>query len=59
MTAPLSFAISSGELFLCSDAARALNGVTVITDHGYMSSGVTGSFPDATPVADFLYGRLV
>ena len=46
-------------VFLCSNAAQALNGVTVITDHGYMSSGVTGSFPDATPVADFLYGRLV
>ena len=46
-------------VFLCSDAAQALNGVTVITDAGYMSSGVTGSFPAATPVADFLYGRLV
>lgn len=46
-------------VFLCSDAARALNGETVITDAGYMSSGVTGSFPAATPVADFLYGRLV
>ncbi|MEO6468584.1 MAG: SDR family oxidoreductase [Acidimicrobiia bacterium] len=50
---------ASALVFLCSDAARAMNGVTVITDHGYMSSGVTGSFPDATPVADFLYGRLV
>ncbi len=46
-------------VYLCSDAARALNGVNVITDAGYMSSGITGSFPDATPVADFLYGRLV
>ncbi len=46
-------------VFLCSDAARACNGVTMITDAGYMSSGVSGSFPAATPVADFLYGRLV
>jgi NAD(P)-dependent dehydrogenase (short-subunit alcohol dehydrogenase family) len=44
-------------LFLCSDAARAINGVTMITDSGYVSSGITGSFPAATPVVDFLYGR--
>ena len=50
---------ASALVFLCSEAASALNGVTIITDSGYMSSGVTGSFPAATPVADFLYGRLV
>ena len=43
--------------FLCSDAAAYLNGVTIITDAGYASSGVTASFPAATPVVDFLYGR--
>jgi NAD(P)-dependent dehydrogenase (short-subunit alcohol dehydrogenase family) len=45
-------------VFLCSDAASALNGVTIISDAGYISSGLTGSFPDATPVAQFLTGRL-
>jgi NAD(P)-dependent dehydrogenase (short-subunit alcohol dehydrogenase family) len=44
-------------VFLCSDAARAVNGITMITDVGYMSSGITESFPAATEVANFLLGR--
>jgi NAD(P)-dependent dehydrogenase (short-subunit alcohol dehydrogenase family) len=44
--------------FLCSDAAAALNGVTLISDVGYISSGITGSYPNATPVAQFLTGKL-
>lgn len=43
--------------FLCSDAASSVNGVTLVTDGGYVSSGITGSFPAATPVVDFLLGR--
>jgi NAD(P)-dependent dehydrogenase (short-subunit alcohol dehydrogenase family) len=45
-------------VFLCSDAAAAITGTTMITDAGYMSSGVTESFPPATPAANFLLGRL-
>ena len=44
-------------LFLCSDAAKAINGITLITDAGYMSSGITESFPDATFMAKLLMGR--
>ncbi|MCU1352823.1 MAG: short-chain dehydrogenase/reductase [Acidimicrobiales bacterium] len=44
-------------VFLCSDAAVSITGITLITDAGYMSSGITGSFPDATPAANFLLGR--
>jgi NAD(P)-dependent dehydrogenase (short-subunit alcohol dehydrogenase family) len=44
-------------VFLCSDAATAIAGITLITDGGYMSSGVTGSFPAATAVANFLLAR--
>ena len=45
-------------VFLCSDAARYVNGITMITDAGWVGSGVTGSFPPATQMVDFLYGRL-
>src|ERR687891_2895410 len=40
--------------FLCSDASRAMTGITLVTDAGYFGSGVTGSFPAATPAVDFL-----
>jgi len=44
-------------LFLCSDAAAGINGITLITDAGYMMSGITGSFPNATMMAKVLMGR--
>jgi len=44
-------------LFLCSDAAAAINGITLISDAGYMSSGITGSYPNATMIAKALMGR--
>ena len=44
-------------VFLCSDAAAAITGITMITDAGYMSSGITGSFPDATAIANLLLNR--
>jgi NAD(P)-dependent dehydrogenase (short-subunit alcohol dehydrogenase family) len=44
-------------VFLCSDAAVAITGVTLISDAGYMSSGITGSFPDATAIANLLLSR--
>lgn len=44
-------------LFLCSDAAVAVNGSILITDAGYMSSGVTESYPAATAIANMLLGR--
>ena len=44
-------------LFLCSPAAAAINGITLISDAGYMSSGITGSFPNATMMARVLMGR--
>jgi NAD(P)-dependent dehydrogenase (short-subunit alcohol dehydrogenase family) len=40
-------------VFLCSDAASAITGITVISDAGYLSAGITEAFPAATPVAKF------
>jgi NAD(P)-dependent dehydrogenase (short-subunit alcohol dehydrogenase family) len=45
-------------VFLCSDAAAAITGQIVVTDSGYFSAGITEAFPPATPVAQFLLGRL-
>jgi NAD(P)-dependent dehydrogenase (short-subunit alcohol dehydrogenase family) len=44
-------------VFLCSAAASAITGQTIITDSGYFAAGVTETFPDATPAVNFLLGR--
>jgi NAD(P)-dependent dehydrogenase (short-subunit alcohol dehydrogenase family) len=44
-------------VFLCSDAAAAINGITLVTDSGYFSAGQTEAFPAATPIVQFLLGR--
>ena len=43
-------------VFLCSDAAKAIAGVTFITDVGYFAAGITEAFPAATPAVNFLRG---
>ena len=45
-------------LFLCSDAAVYITGVTLIADAGYMSAGLTGAYPAAADAAKFLMGRM-
>ena len=44
-------------VFLCSDAAVAISGITLISDVGYMSSGITDSYPAASALAHMLLGR--
>ena len=44
-------------VFLASDAARSINGVTIVTDMGYFSAGSTGEFPAATETVNFMLGR--
>ncbi|HEX6419271.1 MAG TPA: SDR family oxidoreductase [Acidimicrobiales bacterium] len=41
-------------VFLCSDAARGITGITMMTDAGYFSAGISGSFPPATGAVEFL-----
>jgi NAD(P)-dependent dehydrogenase (short-subunit alcohol dehydrogenase family) len=41
-------------VFLCSDAAAGVTGITMVTDAGYFSSGISGSFPAATGAVEFL-----
>ena len=43
-------------VFLCSDAAAGVTGITMITDAGFCASGVSGSFPSATEAVKFLRG---
>ncbi|HEY4331170.1 MAG TPA: SDR family oxidoreductase, partial [Ilumatobacteraceae bacterium] len=45
-------------VFLCSDAAKAITGFTMMTDAGYFSAGLTESFPPATGIAKYLTGRM-
>jgi NAD(P)-dependent dehydrogenase (short-subunit alcohol dehydrogenase family) len=44
-------------VFLCSDAAVGITGITLVTDAGYFSSGISGSFPAATPAVEFLSSK--
>jgi NAD(P)-dependent dehydrogenase (short-subunit alcohol dehydrogenase family) len=45
-------------VFLCSGAASAITGVTLISDEGWASAGITGAFPPAGPMAKLLLGRV-
>jgi len=45
-------------VFLCSDAGAAISGITLVSDVGYISSGITESYPPAAPAAGFLLGRM-
>lgn len=46
-------------VFLCSDAAAAITGLTVTSDAGWLSSSITKSFPGGTFFAKVLLGRSV
>jgi NAD(P)-dependent dehydrogenase (short-subunit alcohol dehydrogenase family) len=43
-------------VFLCSDAAAVISGITLITDVGFVSSAVSESFPSAKMIVNFPRG---
>ncbi|MBA2280010.1 MAG: SDR family oxidoreductase [Acidimicrobiia bacterium] len=43
-------------VFLCSDAAAGVTGITMLTDAGFFGTGVSRSFPTATEAVKFLRG---
>ena len=45
-------------VFLCSDAASGVTGITMITDAGYFAAGVSGSFPAGEGAIGFLRSDL-
>ena len=45
-------------VFLCSDAAKGVNGITMITDAGYMGAGLSNAHEGAAGAAGFLFGKL-
>jgi NAD(P)-dependent dehydrogenase (short-subunit alcohol dehydrogenase family) len=45
-------------VFLCSDAASAISGITLVSDAGWGSAGLTGAFPPAEVMARLLFGRM-
>jgi NAD(P)-dependent dehydrogenase (short-subunit alcohol dehydrogenase family) len=45
-------------VFLGSDAASAITGITLVSDAGWGSSGLTGAYPPAEMLAKLLFGRI-
>jgi aldehyde dehydrogenase (NAD+) len=43
-------------VFLCSDPAAVISGITLITDVGFVSSAISESFPSAKMIVNFLRG---
>jgi NAD(P)-dependent dehydrogenase (short-subunit alcohol dehydrogenase family) len=44
-------------VFLCSDAASGVSGITVVSDAGFVGAGISKAFPTATEAVDFLRGK--
>jgi NAD(P)-dependent dehydrogenase (short-subunit alcohol dehydrogenase family) len=45
-------------VFLCSDAACGISGITLLVDSGHVMSSSTGSFAPGKPMIDLLMGRV-
>jgi len=47
-----------GMVFLCSDAAAAITGITVVSDAGWSSAALSGAFAPAEAMGKVLFGRI-
>lgn len=47
-----------GLVYLCSDAASATTGITLVSDAGWGSAALTRAFPPAEAMARLLFGRI-
>lgn len=45
--------------FLCSDAASAITGITLVADLGWFNAGYVHTFPPASPIAEWIFGRKI
>jgi len=45
--------------FLCSDAAAAITGTTMVADLGWFNAGRLHTFPGATPIAEHIMGSKI
>jgi NAD(P)-dependent dehydrogenase (short-subunit alcohol dehydrogenase family) len=46
-------------VFLCSDAAVGVTGITMVTDAGYLEAGMSGAFQPAADVVGFFRSKLL
>jgi NAD(P)-dependent dehydrogenase (short-subunit alcohol dehydrogenase family) len=45
-------------VFLNSEAASGISGVTLLVDYGHVMSSLTGAFPPGKPIMDLIMGRV-
>jgi NAD(P)-dependent dehydrogenase (short-subunit alcohol dehydrogenase family) len=50
--------MANAMVFLNSDAACGISGVTLLVDNGHVMSSLTGSFAPGKPIIDLIMGRL-
>jgi NAD(P)-dependent dehydrogenase (short-subunit alcohol dehydrogenase family) len=50
--------MANAMVFLNSDAASGISGVTLLVDNGHVMSSLTGAFPPGKPIMDLIMGRV-
>jgi hypothetical protein len=50
--------MANAMVFLSSDAACGISGVTLLVDYGHVMSSLTGSFAPGKPIIDLIMGRV-